>query len=168
MDINNKETYKSLKAIKKLDKTIKKLDNNINKKDLDQIHNILRKWDKEFNSKTWNITGKIKIKKIFSINETYKRPREYIYYVEEVDSIIFTGMKDAAIAEFQDQMFAKYERIDPSPDIEYKVEEITITSITDISNTATKQADMPMKNASRECITALMNTRNIYRITVHA
>ena len=149
MDINNKETYKGLKSIKKAEKTIKKLENNINKNDMVKVSKIIQKWDKEFNRKTWNVTGTIKIKKIFSINETYKRPREYIYHVEEVDSIIFTGMKDAAIKEFQDQMFEKYQRIDPSPDIEYKVEEITITSITDISNTATKQADMPMKNASQ-------------------
>ena len=32
MDINNKETYKGLKSIKKLDKTIKNLDNKKNKK----------------------------------------------------------------------------------------------------------------------------------------
>jgi hypothetical protein len=44
-------------------------------------------------------------------------------------------------------MFEKYERKDPSPDIEYKVEGITITSITEVTNTATQQADMPMKSA---------------------
>ena len=41
----------------------------------------------------------------------------------------------------------KYERIDPSPGTEYKVEEIIITSITEHTNTATQQTDMPMKNA---------------------
>ncbi len=41
-----------------------------------------------------------------------------IYYQEEIDSIIFTGTKDDAVEEFKRQMFEKYERKDPSPDIE--------------------------------------------------
>ena len=44
-------------------------------------------------------------------------------------------------------MFEKYEQIDPSPGIEYKVEGIEITSITEHTNTTTQQSDIPMKNA---------------------
>jgi hypothetical protein len=62
------------------------------------------------------------------MSEFHKRPREYVYYQEEIDSIIFTGTKDDAIEEFKRQMFEKYERYDPSPDITYKVVEIIITS----------------------------------------
>ncbi len=70
-----------------------------------------------------NITGQIKIKFIYNMSEFHKRPREYVCYQEEIDSIIFTGTKCDSIEEFKRQMFEKYERKDPSPDIEYKVEE---------------------------------------------
>jgi cell fate (sporulation/competence/biofilm development) regulator YmcA (YheA/YmcA/DUF963 family) len=45
MDINNKETYKGLKAIKKSEKTIKKLENEINKNDMVKVSKIIQKWD---------------------------------------------------------------------------------------------------------------------------
>jgi hypothetical protein len=96
---------------------------------MEKVNNIIEKWDKEFNTKTLNIAEIIKVKKIFSMNDTYKRPRKYVYYKDEPDNMIFTGSKDAAIKEFQDQMFEKHEKVEPSPDIEYKVEEIIITSI---------------------------------------
>ncbi len=43
-------------------------------------------------------------------------------------------------------MFEKYNGIEPSPDIEYKVQEIVITSITEVNNTATQQTDMSMRS----------------------
>jgi hypothetical protein len=45
--------------------------------------------------------------------------KDYEYDQEEIDSIIFTGTKDDAIEEFKRQMFEKYERYDPSPDINF-------------------------------------------------
>ncbi len=108
---------------------------------------MLNKLEKQINTKTWNITGQIKIKVMYNVSEFHKRPREYIYYQQEIDSIIFTGTKDDSIEEFKRQMFEKYERIDPSPDIEYKVEGIDITSITEVTNTTTQQADMSMRSA---------------------
>jgi hypothetical protein len=72
---------------------------------MEKVNNIIEKWDKEFNTKTWNVSGTINVKKIFSVNDKYRRPREYIYNIEEKDNIIFTGSKDAAIEEFQNQMF---------------------------------------------------------------
>jgi hypothetical protein len=83
------------------------------------------------------------------MSEFHKRPREYIYYQEEIDSIMFTGTKDDAVEEFKRQMFEKCERKDPSPDFEYKVEGIVITSMIEHTTTTTQQQDIPMKNASQ-------------------
>ena len=180
MDINDKGLYNNLKAIKKSEKIIKKMDKNLNKVDQGKIDNIINKWDKEFNTKTWHISGKVKIKEIYHKQNDYqnnylfdngetnvvvtkKRNKEYTYVKdridstvdklsknqEETDSIIFKGTREEAIEAFKDEMFIKFERIDPSPDVEYKVEGMEITSIVEVSNTATKQADMPMKNASQ-------------------
>jgi hypothetical protein len=88
------------------------------------ITKMINKFEKQINTKTWNITGQIKIKVIYNMSEFHKRPREYVYYQEEIDSIIFTGTKGDTIEEFKRQMFEKYERKDPSPDIEHKVEGI--------------------------------------------
>jgi hypothetical protein len=74
---------------------------------MEKVNNIIEKWDKEFNPKTWNIVGTIKIKKIFSISDKYKRQKEYIYNIEDKDNIIFTGSKDAAIKEFQEKNVGK-------------------------------------------------------------
>ena len=53
------------------------------------------------------------------------------------------------IEEFKRQMFEKYNRIDPSPDIEYKVVEIIITSMIEHTTTTTQQQDIPMKSDSQ-------------------
>ena len=71
------------------------------------------------------------------MNDKYKRPREHIYDKEK-DSIVFTGTRDDSDEEFKSQMFQKYERIETSPDIEYKVQEIVITSITEVNSTTTQ------------------------------
>ncbi len=89
---------------------------------------MINKIEKQINTKTWNITGKIRIKVIWNLNPSYLRRRDY-EYDQEIDSIIFTGTKDEVIEEFKRQMFEKYERYDPSPDITYKVVEIIITSM---------------------------------------
>jgi hypothetical protein len=77
------------------------------------------------------------------------KKKEYTYDMEEIDSIIFTGTKDDVIEEFKLQMFEKYERYDPSPDITYKVIEIIITSMIEHTTTTTQQQDIPMKSVSQ-------------------
>ncbi len=114
IDINAKQNSTIHKALKQL----KQLNTKKGQAKEQAITNMLNKLEKQINTKTWNITGKIKIKVIYNVSESHKRPREYIYYQEEIDSIIFTGTKDDSIEEFKLQMFEKYERIDPSPDIE--------------------------------------------------
>ena len=163
IDINAKENSTIHKTLKQS----KQLNTKKGQAKEQAITNMLNKLDKQINTKTWNITGKIKIKVIYNVSESHKRPREYIYYQEEKDSIIFTGTKDDSIEEFKRQMFEKYERIDPSPDIEYKIEGIEITSITEHTNTATQQTDMPMKNARQLCIITSTSTRIICKIPGH-
>jgi hypothetical protein len=55
---------------------------------------MINKFDKQINTKTWNISGTIKIKVIMNLNDKYKRSREYEYYKEEKDRIVFTGTRD--------------------------------------------------------------------------
>ena len=142
IDINAKQNSTIHKALKQL----KQLNTKKGQAKEQAITNMLNKLDKQINTKTWNITGQIKIKVIYNVSEFHKRPREYIYYQEEIDSIIFTVTKDDSIEEFKRQMFEKYERKDPSPDIEYKVEGIAITSMIEHTNTVTQQSDMPMRS----------------------
>ena len=97
--------------------------------------------------RTWHISGTIKIKEKY--NKVIKTGREYIYYKEERDGIIHKGTKDEAIEAFKNEMFIKYERIDPYPEIEYIVTNITIDSITQVDDNVTKKEDMPMKHASQ-------------------
>ena len=114
IDINAKQNSIIHKGLKKL----KQLNTKKGQEKQRAITKMINKFEKQINTKTWNITGQIKIKVIYNISEFHKRPREYIYYQEEIDSIIFTGTKDDGIEEFKRQMFEKYERKDPSPDIE--------------------------------------------------
>ena len=145
IDINAKQNsiiYKGLKQLKQL---------NTKKGQEKQraITNMLNKFEKQINTKTWNITGIIKYTALYKANPIYMRYIDSIYDKEETDNIVFKGTKDDAIAEFQSQMFQKYNRIDPSPDIEYKVEEIIITSMIEHTTTTTQQQDIPMRSASQ-------------------
>jgi DUF917 family protein len=105
MDINDKGLYNNLKAIKKSEKIIKKMDKNLNKVDQGKIDNIINKWDKEFNTKTWHISGKVKIKEIYHKQNDYqnnylfdngetnvvvtkKRNKEYTYVKDRIDSTV--------------------------------------------------------------------------------
>ena len=93
---------------------------------------------KELHNKQWHIAGLIKITKIYNHMDT--RGKTYTYEIEEKDGGIYKGTKDEAIVEFKKEMFIKYNRIDPSPEIENIVKEIVIGSILQIENNMT-----PMK-----------------------
>ena len=157
MNINDKTMYKNLKTIKQSEKSIQKINKNMNKIDKDKINEIIAKWDREINTKKWNVSGKIKIKVTYHSHSwqfqndgaAKKRKKEYNYDKEEIESITLKGTKEEGIEEFKRYAFEKYERIDPSPGVEYKIESIEIMSIFELSNTATKQADMLMKNSSQ-------------------
>ena len=55
------------------------------------------------------------------------RKCEYKYEIEGKDRGIFKGTKDEAIEEIKSVMFKKYNRVDESPAIKYKVKKIIIT-----------------------------------------
>ena len=78
---------------------------------------------KELRNKQWHISGLIKITKIYNHSEN-RSGKEYKYEIEEKDGGIYKGTKDEAIEEFKKEMFIKYNRVDPSPDIEYSEETI--------------------------------------------
>ena len=138
VDLNeaNKTANKAKLATKKAENAIKK-----GKQDLQEIKNKDKeragkkinkfiknsKKFKELHQKQWHIAGLIKITKIY--NHSDSRGKEYKYEIEEKDGGIYKGTKDEAIAEFKKEMFIKYNRVDPSPDIEYIVKEIIINSI---------------------------------------
>jgi hypothetical protein len=86
---------------------------------------------------TWHISGTIKINERF--NKVIKTGREYIYYKEERDDVIYKGTKDEAIDVFRKSMIQKYERIDPFPNIIDTVERIDINSITQVDDNVTKK-----------------------------
>ncbi len=96
IDINAKQNSVIHKGLKQL----KQLNTKKGQEKQQDITKMINKFEKQINTKTWNITGQIKIKVIYNMSEFYKRPREYIYYQEEIDSIIFTGTKDDGIEEF--------------------------------------------------------------------
>ena len=77
------------------------------------------------------------------------RGKTYKYEIEEKDGGIYKGTKDEAIEEFKKEMFIKYNRIDPSPEIEYIVKEIIINSILQIENNMTPIEDTPMRQATQ-------------------
>ncbi len=62
---------------------------------------MINKFEKQINTKTWNITGIIKYIAIYKANPIYMRTRDSIYDKEETDNIVFTGTKDDAIEEFK-------------------------------------------------------------------
>jgi hypothetical protein len=85
IDINVKQNSNIHKGLKQL----KQLNTKKGQEKQRGITNILNKLEKQINTKTWNITGQIKV--IFNISSFHKGPRDYIYYQDEIDSIIFTG-----------------------------------------------------------------------------
>jgi hypothetical protein len=91
---------------------------------------------------TWHISGTIKRKE--KDNKVSKTGREYTYYKEERDGVIYKGTKDEAIDVFRNSMIQKYKRIDPSPNMIYTVESMDINSITQVDDNVTKKKDMPM------------------------
>ena len=143
IDINAKQNSTIHKGLKQL----KQLNTKKGQEKQRAITKMINKFEKQINTKTWHISGTIKIKVIMNLSTLYKRSREYTYDTEEKDSIVFTGTRDDAIEEFKRQMFEKYNRIEPSPDVEYIVQGIVITSITEVNSTATQQVDMPMRSA---------------------
>jgi hypothetical protein len=52
---------------------------------------MINKFEKQINTKTWNITGKIKLVIRYNANETYHRLIDVLYRKEETDNIVFTG-----------------------------------------------------------------------------
>jgi 5-methylcytosine-specific restriction enzyme A len=142
-DVNDKKMYKQLKSIKNISKKIEKLD--INKKDAEKI---ISKLEEEFNNKIRFVTGNIKIKELFSISETYGLFKNYEYFNTFIDSGSYKGNKESVIDQFQQELKEKYNRVEPSPDKVFLVEEITITSIVDLTETQIKKEDNAMKNAT--------------------
>ena len=117
IDINAKQNSTIHKGLKQL----KQLNTKKGQEKQRAITNMINKIEKQINTKTWNITGKIRIKVIWAFSEFFGRRKDYSYNHEETDNIVFKGTKDDAIEEFKRQMFEKHERYDPSPYIKYKV-----------------------------------------------
>ena len=90
IDINAKENS----TIHKVFKQLKQINTKKGQAKEQAITNMLNKLEKQINTKTWNISGTIKIKVIMNLNDKYKRSREYEYYKEEKDRIVFTGTRD--------------------------------------------------------------------------
>ncbi len=60
-----------------------------------------------------------------------------------------------------------YERKDPSPDIEYKVQGIAITSMIEHTTTTTQQQDIPMKSASQLMYNYIDEYKDYLQDTAH-
>jgi hypothetical protein len=73
-DINDKKLNKQLKSIKNISKKIEKLD--INNKDAEKI---ISKLEQEFNNKIRFVTGNIKMKEVYTVNEQFGRLKTYEY-----------------------------------------------------------------------------------------
>ena len=84
-----------------------------------------------------------------TFNHVSKRGKDYIYEKEKKDGGIYTGTEKEATEQFNKDMFNKYNRLDPSPDIDYVVKEIIINSIVQVNNELTKIDGMPMKQSSQ-------------------
>ena len=143
ININDKANSKIYKTLKEL----KKLESKKGKKIQEKIDKNLKELEKQINSQTWHITGTIIIKIIYNFSDN--RGKEYIYEKEEKQGGIYKGIKNSAIEEFKNDMFTKYNRVDPSPDIEYIVKEIIIDSIIQVNDKITKIEDMSMKHATQ-------------------
>ena len=140
-DVNDKKVYKSLQKMNKLSKSINKLDKNIdlNSKDVEKI---FKKWEEESNKKIRHVTGIIKCKQVFTKHEKFGDIKEYVYYQDFNDSGDYQGNEESVIQQFKDTMTEKYNRVEPSPDIEWIVLEVTITSIVEKEYTTVKKKIM--------------------------
>jgi 5-methylcytosine-specific restriction enzyme A len=148
-DVNDKKMYKQLKSIKNISKKIEKLD--INNKDAEKIISKLEqeiKYYDENKNKRWNVTGIIKCKQVFTRNEEFGRIKEYVYYQDFTDSGSYQGTRESLIQQFKDTMTEKYNKVEPSPEIEWIVVEVTITSIVEKESTTVPKEDNAMKNAT--------------------
>jgi 5-methylcytosine-specific restriction enzyme A len=148
-DVNDKKMYKQLKSIKNISKKIEKLD--INNKDAEKIISKLEqeiKYYDENKNKRWNVTGIIKCKQVFTRNEEFGRIKEYVYYQDFTDSGSYQGTRESLIQQFKDTMTEKYNKVEPSPEIEWIVVEVTITSIVEKELTTILKEDNAMKNAT--------------------
>jgi 5-methylcytosine-specific restriction endonuclease McrA len=152
-DVNDKKMYKQLKKIKKLSKNIDKLDEKIdlNSKNVEKIFvkwEQEQKYNEENKNKRWNVTGIIKCKQVFTKNEKFGRIKEYVYYQNFEDSGSYQGTRESLIQQFKDTMTEKYNKVEPSPEIEWIVVEVTITSIVEKESTTVSKEDNAMKNAT--------------------
>jgi hypothetical protein len=148
-DVNDKKMYKQLKSIKNISKKIEKLD--INNKDAEKIISKLEqeiKYYDENKNKRWNVTGIIKCKQVFTRNEEFGRIKEYVYYQDFTDSGSYQGTRESLIQQFKDTMTEKYNKVEPSPEIEWIVVEVIITSIVEKELTTILKEDNAMKNAT--------------------
>ena len=75
--------------------------------------------------------------------------KTFTYDIEGKDGRIYKGTKDEAIEEFKKEMFIKYNRVNPSPEIEYITKEIVIGSILHIENNMSPIEDTPMRQATQ-------------------
>ena len=152
-EMNDKKMYKQLKKIKKLSKNIDKLDEKIdlNSKNVEEIFvkwEQEQKYNEENKNKRWNVTGIIKCKQVFTKNEKFGRIKEYVYYQNFEDSGSYQGTRESLIQQFKDTMTEKYNKVEPSPEIEWIVVEVTITSIVEKESTTVPKEENAMKNAT--------------------
>ena len=88
IDINAKQNSTIHKGLKQL----KQLNTKKGQEKQRPITNMINKIEKQINTKTWDITGKIRIKVIWAFSEFLGRRRldrrDYEYDQEEIDSII--------------------------------------------------------------------------------
>jgi hypothetical protein len=123
-------------------KQLKKMNTKQGKAKEAKIQQLIKNIEKGF---IWHVTGKITTKRIYHIQQKYngkynflndveveiknKRIKETTYedFKEEIDSMR-RGSKEEAIEEFEKEMYTKHEKIDPSPDVETRVQKIEILS----------------------------------------
>ena len=107
-----------------------------------------QKYNEENKNKRWNVTGIIKCKQVFTKNEKFGRIKEYVYYQNFEDSGSYQGTRESLIQQFKDTMTEKYNKVEPSPEIEWIVVEVTITSIVEKESTTVPKEENAMKNAT--------------------
>jgi len=146
-DVNDKKLNKQLRKLKSLSKKVDKLDKKIDV-DSTNVEKIFEQWNNEFNNKIRYVTGDIKTKEVYTTNETYGRLKTYEYPSTITDSGTYKGSRESVIEQFKNEMTDKHNRLEPSPDKETVVLEITITSIVELQETQIKQEDNAMKNAT--------------------
>ena len=143
-DVNDKKVYNQLK---KLSKKVNTLDKKINV-DSKNVEKIFAKWEAESNNKIRQVTGVIKCKQVFTRNEKFGRIKEYVYYQQFNDSGTYQGNKESVIQQFKDTMTEKYNKVEPSPEIEWIVVEVIINAIVEKEYITVKKENNAMKNAT--------------------